>query len=531
LLSRCLGYYDGFKTVLFSDISALGGSPEVTEMHEFIHKELSQSSVVGNIHRYFALVTELEGANLPRSVVEQLQLLATEICSTSFVPQEAIAVYLSLFPYSDDTGLVSSEVERLPKQYRDLYELSVATFGPLEVTGTLAPDIIEIIMAIGIAALSPPVDPLPMPRVVRFDDLSDFLRFVRLNSANQRFAAILRHLEPLPLPGLLSDAAALGQKMERGKVRDISANQDFSTLQKFIWRRIEEICPEIKIAKHRPSLRAWGRALFESILVASQKLGATSLERVVLEPISQANQGAASQLDAKITHRFDPGGELPYDSSFGHKFRPVEPGWLLKLSQLNEVAEIHAFVQPVAGEEVPDSRPLLGLFCVVGIRGRSWQRPQKGEVPLTPFAAVGTESDLCEILVQMRPSLLAARTTESVYPDVKSLFVKSRLTAYVILERREPKYLCELAAKYPGSLVLFVTFTTSRFVCLLTPDKAEVFVAPATLNTLLILQHEIEARAVARIISDPKEAEKHGVDVAILSSILSVIQGDQPGRP
>lgn len=52
-LARCIGYYDRFKTVSFSDIDVCGGSPEIIELNEFTHSDLSESSVVGNMFHYF----------------------------------------------------------------------------------------------------------------------------------------------------------------------------------------------------------------------------------------------------------------------------------------------------------------------------------------------------------------------------------------------------------------------------------------------------------------------------------------------
>jgi len=536
---RCLGLYDGFSTVIFASEHGLEVAPEITEFHEYIHKELSRSSVLGNLFRFFSLVTELGENTIPLEVMGEVQNLRSAVVQTTRVTQETIAIYLGLhFAYGIDKEAALASIEGLTDDYRALYDLGVIAFGSLDTiaTDSLADDMRSILLALGMAALSPCVTPLPMPADIDLRDLSLFSSFVTSNSGDQRFRQILHVIDPPGVEGILQDSLNFA-RLHRQELedREVHAAMEYSPLHGYVFNRIEAACPNIIVAKDRNSLRMWGHSLVESLKQACRREGSNCLDRVELAPISPENQSARVDFDGRFAHADDEYTDLPYDASIKTvHFSPVSSEFLPTLLRFHGThpISVYAFAHPL-GEQVSQAamsgQQSFFLLCLVQTSREVAELATSKGIPLAPFSIVDTAANLQRLLQQLPLGLLVLRTPESAFSEVRELFASQPpgSSLYIILERSQVAYLTDLVARIPHCLVLLVSIPGARFVCLIDRTANEVFVSRATINTFVLLESELAETPDVEVMSDPATAKEFGVNVQELQSVITIMEGQK----
>lgn len=241
----CLGYYDSFgDPKLISPIHTFNDFPQLTELHESIHKYLAECNNTDALCRLFTHILRTGQSEINNVHREAIEIFTRIVHKHSALVHETVATYLSMLPYSvTEPDRIKIVRRRLPPFYRGALEAGEAAFGQLEENsspefGTIAH---PIVLGAGIAAMNLDYRNIP----VSLSDLTDCCRFVESNPPDQRFRQILNKLRPF------SSAGILAETFDETREKDVDAQQQCFYL------KLRRVLPSLRFVPNHKEGNVW----------------------------------------------------------------------------------------------------------------------------------------------------------------------------------------------------------------------------------------------------------------------------------
>lgn len=222
-MATVLGFYDFVnQPTVVSPWHVSGMNPEVTEVHEGMHRDLANTTSTGVVTKIFARILS-QRSKLPDSLATNIASLLDVLLQETFLPHEATATYASFKVFFHNApGAAATQLPRLPTSYRSAMAILEPLMGPVN---DAAGDLIiqqPLLLAVAKVALSPPL-------FAEFDDFPQFTslrRFIQNESPNKRFQRLVESLLTSDGPTLLSSTrehftGLLGGAVESASLVDL----------------------------------------------------------------------------------------------------------------------------------------------------------------------------------------------------------------------------------------------------------------------------------------------------------------------
>lgn len=504
-------------------------SPEITELHEEIHRDLSESTVIGTVYRLFSLLPKLGEIELPSEIQQQVSCLQGCITRHTWLVQESLATYLSLhtlYPYFPD--MVRNAFDGMPDQYKSAFQVAELSFGSLDesVISPYTDYVIPMSMAVGLASLSPPISEIPSQVDLR--NLDPFARFVAANSPNERYIRFLRDIDPPSRKGPFGAVVREATSRELAKAdHRIHPEMEYHPIQQLVFDMLQNCSPETLFVRDRREERLWFRRLFAAIDEQLRKEGCDFFDRVEIAQVSEENASAAERLGAPFRHGTDNGESPVYDHAVAaYKYEAVHPRFLFALSDLQDEFNfrLHMFMLPheAHGEKKANS---VMLGCLIEGDDDLLTFASEEKLSLSPFGVILSKREWRRVLGLFKPGRLVLRTARLLYDDLAHMIPTTSHRVYIIEEQRSPNALKALLRTFGQATVVFIDLTEAKFIVVANPNGTVVHIAPATANSFVLFKDKCREVASASVVTTDDELRRKGIDSDELRSVLSVITG------
>ena len=274
----CLGYYGGVTgPKLFSPLHVDNEFPELTELHESLHKSLAESNSTDLLGRILANMLH-EGKHVFQKVhsapIEKL--LRTINKQTAFV-HESYATYVSMLMYVEvEAERIRSARRRLPEFYRLALVSAENGFGsleqnPLKIHGA---NIFPILLGTAIAAMNIDFRELDF----KLSSLDAWCDFIDANSPNKRYTSILDTLGTFHRQGLLAETIK------------VSGDKDASALQQYFFSKLKEALPSIGFVSNHQEGTEWMHEVVADVKTELSSYGYGFVNNFQLRPPSETSR-------------------------------------------------------------------------------------------------------------------------------------------------------------------------------------------------------------------------------------------------
>jgi hypothetical protein len=415
----------------------------------------------------------------------------------------------------------------MPESYSYVLRLAELSFGSVEesIATPYTDYVVPISLAVGLAALSPPLELVPPVRDLA--NLQPFLDYVEAHTPNERFLAFLRQLNPPSQPGPLRDLLHRMVKADLATAdHTIEPGMEFHPIQQEVFQLLRTQHAELSICSERSALRTWFHQLFASLKYEVESLGCQFLDRVQVIGATEEAESARERFAAKFHHESDVHAILPFDYSLsGVSYRRAEPEILESICELSKEADVrlHVFVLPSYDQDGGSSSCMIACLFQSSNEARSLAS-RKG-LNLSPFGSVVPVTTLNEFIQSMERRRLTLRTVSSLVDHIRELLNCEPHVLYGVVEERSAASLVGLAKTMDHAIAVLLDLAVGKFLVLSEPEKRLCYIAPATMITAVLFHEQLESLDNLTLLKQADEIEAMGLDEGELASVIRLMVG------